>query len=49
MKSLINIWSILGVLCLLAAVLYGAWWHLFTSLICFLMSGSVMSTKKEER
>lgn len=31
------IWGILGISCLAGVIFYGAWWHIGTVLVCFLM------------
>ena len=36
-NSMAYIWAALGAGCLVGAIFFGAWWHLVTALICWVM------------
>lgn len=38
MKSIVNIWKVLAIICAIAVITTGAWWHLPTCAICYFMS-----------
>jgi len=41
-------WAAVGVGSFVGAVIFGAWWHLFTALICYIMFRAFYQPKRKE-